>query len=136
MQGIRDMQMFESLTQCNWREYSTPGIPVSYFSIIHDDLTLYVPGVTSIPGTDYIGFLPTVTLSHHENCPTFVSFMYSNDGGRIIHNNIGSIIDPEKKNLFDNTDYYYNNDIIIMILLLLLIFNSWLLALFMTVLIR
>ena len=57
----------------------------SYFSIIHDDLTLYVPGVTSIPGTDYIGFLPTVTLSHHENCPTFVSFMYSNDGGRIIH---------------------------------------------------
>ena len=102
MQGIRDMQMFESLTQCNWREYSTPGIPVSYFSIIHDDLTLYVPGVTSIPGTDYIGFLPTVTLSHHENCPTFVSFMYSNDGGRIMHNNIGSIIDPEKKNLFDN----------------------------------
>jgi hypothetical protein len=115
--GIRSIQLFVSKSQCEWKEYLSPGIPLVVHQEISPSLAFYTPSAQFLPGSSYIIFLPTAHLSKFKDCATYVTFMYSVDGGRNVFNDILSIFEPHgDKNVFfdgcvegdDNLIVYYS----------------------------
>ena len=90
----RMVQMFVSGSECDWNKYGN-GTPMKFpDGLIHNQMAIYSPNANALPSSKYIIFIASAYLTKHSNCPTYVSFLYSVDGGRTAYNDIASILEP------------------------------------------
>ena len=96
--GVRGIQMLRSHSECEWRRYSQrSGTAVKVQSGLGlPYVQFYTASANIFPGTKYIAFFPSAHFSGHSNCPTFVTFMYSSDGGDNAHHDVLSVLNPRR----------------------------------------
>ena len=104
MTGVRSVQMFTSTSECGWNDFEVPGRIVKFSGEkSHPLLSEYTPGATYIPGSKYIAFFSTA-LYAYVSLPTFLTFMYSTDGGRSMIHSTLSLSDPSRNPPMLNID--------------------------------
>lgn len=92
----RAIQMFVSDSECDWTKFeNSKGSPLRFpEGLIHENTAFYTSNANVLHGSGYITFMPTAYLSNHIDCRTYITFMYSIDGGRSAYNDIVSILNP------------------------------------------
>ena len=94
-EGLRGIQVFTSRSECEWNKYDDVGTVLEFpDGLRHKDLSFYTPNANIFPGSRYTVFLSTSLLGYHRDCGSYVTFMYSIDGGRHVYNDIFSVLAP------------------------------------------